>query len=63
MNRARVDERAVVELNRRSARDWVRRAFPLADGVTYLIAVGVLAVVWLGSELFDALAAHLTGAP
>lgn len=46
-----------------SAGDWIRRVFPLADGVTYLIAAGVLAVVWIGTDLLDSLAAHLAGAP
>ena len=62
MNRARVDARPV-EAARPSARDWIRRVFPLADGVTYVIAAGVLAVVWIGTELLDSLAAHLAGAP
>ena len=62
MNRARVDARPV-EATRPSTRDWIRRVFPLADGVTYVIAAGVLAVVWIGTELLDSLAAHLAGAP
>lgn len=44
-------------------RAWIRRVFPLADGVTYLIAAGVLASTWTASALLEALAAHLAGAP
>lgn len=43
-------------------RQWIRRVFPLADGVTYAIAAGALAAVWLVAESLESLAAHLAGA-
>lgn len=45
----------------RSVRQWIRRAFPLADGVTYVIAGGALAATWLVVELLDRVAAYLAG--
>ena len=43
---------------RRAAwRAWVRRAFPLADGVTYLYAAAVLGSTWGATEALDRLAA------
>ena len=42
-----------------TAREWVRRAFPLADGVTYVYAAGVMAATWIGADLLDKLGAAL----
>lgn len=42
-----------------SAREWVRRAFPLADGVTYVYAAGVMAATWVGADLLEKLGAAL----
>ena len=45
-----------------SLRQRIRRAFPLADGVTYVYAAGVLAMTWVAGDLLDRLLAVLGSA-
>lgn len=45
------------------AQQRVRKAFPLADGVTYAIAAGALAAVLTITQLLEAVGAHLAGLP
>ena len=44
---------------REAWRAWVRRAFPLADGVTYVYAAAVMAATWIGADLLDQLGVAL----
>jgi len=53
----------VVPRSAPSLRRRIRRAFPLADGVTYAIAAGSLTAVWIVAELLEVFGTHLAGVP
>jgi len=45
-----------------TGRDRIRKAFPLADRITYLIAAAVLALTCVAVELAERVGATLSGA-
>ena len=47
--------------NAPTLRQRIRKAFPLADGVTYVYAAGVMAATWIGADLLDKLGAAALG--